>query len=212
MTNAFDAKAGRLSRHRARDRQRILVGLLFIVAAYNKFKGYGGTIAYFRPARHAGRVGDGAACDVVRTGRCRAADRGLSDPHCRVAAGGVRRGGGHDRAHQFRRRQPAQPLPEECRRLPAGAWRFLSVAPALTRWTRAEPDPPKRDQAGIRIVESMAVQASAQAVQASAQTAQCRCISPCSAALRRRRRGRTRRSSPVALREAAGGRPCWSAT
>ncbi len=32
--------------------------------------------------------------------------------------------------------------------------------------------------AGIRIVESIRVQASAQAVQASAQTAQCRCISP----------------------------------
>ena len=32
--------------------------------------------------------------------------------------------------------------------------------------------------AGIRIVESMSVQASAQAAQASAQTAQCLCISP----------------------------------
>src|SRR6185436_12768868 len=32
--------------------------------------------------------------------------------------------------------------------------------------------------AGIRIVDSIRVQASAQAVQASAQTAQCRCISP----------------------------------
>ena len=46
MTNAFDAKAA--SFHDiALVVGRVLVGLLFIVAAYNKFKGYDGTIAYF---------------------------------------------------------------------------------------------------------------------------------------------------------------------
>jgi putative oxidoreductase len=46
MTNAFDAKAAGFH-DIALVIGRILVGLLFIVAAYNKFKGYDGTIAYF---------------------------------------------------------------------------------------------------------------------------------------------------------------------
>lgn len=46
MTNAFDAKAAGFH-DIALAVGRVLVGLLFIVAAYNKFKGYDGTIAYF---------------------------------------------------------------------------------------------------------------------------------------------------------------------
>ena len=46
MTNAFDAKAAGFQ-DIALVVGRILVGALFIIAAYNKFKGYDGTIAYF---------------------------------------------------------------------------------------------------------------------------------------------------------------------
>jgi putative oxidoreductase len=46
MMNTFDAKAAG-SRDIALLVGRILIGALFIIAAYNKFKGYDGTIAYF---------------------------------------------------------------------------------------------------------------------------------------------------------------------
>jgi putative oxidoreductase len=46
MTNGFDAKASGL-RDIALVVGRILMAALFIIAAYNKFKGYDGTIAYF---------------------------------------------------------------------------------------------------------------------------------------------------------------------
>jgi len=46
MTNAFDAKVSGFH-DIALVVGRILIGLLFVVAAYNKFKGYDGSIAYF---------------------------------------------------------------------------------------------------------------------------------------------------------------------
>jgi putative oxidoreductase len=46
MTNGFDAKASGLQ-DIALVVGRILIAALFIIAAYNKFKGYDGTIAYF---------------------------------------------------------------------------------------------------------------------------------------------------------------------
>ena len=46
MTNAFDTKAAGFQ-DIALVAGRILLGALFIIAAYNKFKGYDGTIAYF---------------------------------------------------------------------------------------------------------------------------------------------------------------------
>jgi putative oxidoreductase len=46
MANAFDAKAAGYH-DIALAVGRVLIGLLFIIAAYNKFKGYDGTIAYF---------------------------------------------------------------------------------------------------------------------------------------------------------------------
>ena len=46
MTNSFDAKVSGCH-DIALVIGRILVGVLFIIAAYNKFKGYDGTIAYF---------------------------------------------------------------------------------------------------------------------------------------------------------------------
>ena len=46
MTNAFDTKAAGFH-DIALVVGRILIGVLFIIAAYNKFKGYDGTIAYF---------------------------------------------------------------------------------------------------------------------------------------------------------------------
>jgi len=46
MTNAFDARASGFH-DIALVIGRILIGALFLIAAYNKFKGYDGTIAYF---------------------------------------------------------------------------------------------------------------------------------------------------------------------
>jgi putative oxidoreductase len=46
MTNAFDAKVAGFH-DIALVVGRILIAILFIIAAYNKFKGYDGTIAYF---------------------------------------------------------------------------------------------------------------------------------------------------------------------
>jgi putative oxidoreductase len=46
MTNGFDARTSGFH-DIALVVGRILIGVLFLVAAYNKFKGYDGTIAYF---------------------------------------------------------------------------------------------------------------------------------------------------------------------
>ena len=46
MTNAFDAKTSSY-RDAALLVGRILLAVLFLIAAYNKFKGYDGTVTYF---------------------------------------------------------------------------------------------------------------------------------------------------------------------
>ncbi len=46
MANAIDRQASSF-RDVALLLARILIGVLFLIAAYNKFKGYGGTVGYF---------------------------------------------------------------------------------------------------------------------------------------------------------------------
>ncbi len=135
MVNAIDAKA---SSYHDIALGRILIGALFLIAAYNKSKGYDGSIAYFS------RLGMPAASVMVPVTILFEVVAGLL-----LIVG------------------------YQTWRSPAAVWRSSAAGRRPIRWMRAAPD-----QAGIRIVDSMKVHASAQAVHASAHTAQCRCISP----------------------------------
>ena len=93
---------------------RILIAILFLIAAYNKFKGLGGSTAYFTKLGVPGAsvMAPLAAAFELAAGilLCR-----LQDAAGRARDRRVRHHRGAARAHQLRRRKSAQSLPEELR-------------------------------------------------------------------------------------------------
>ena len=94
---------------------RILIGVLFLMAAYAKFKGLTGTTGYFTKL---GVPAPSVAAPLVAAFELAVGVFilvGFKTRFVALAIAAFRRGRRAARAHELRRAEPAQPLPEESR-------------------------------------------------------------------------------------------------